>query len=285
MNLGLHSRSHGSHCFPYCRAEFSHRIPADSAFTILELLVAMAVFMLMALMVVGLVDGTMRIASQAQRRIGADSGTRQALDRMTADFTHAIVRADLPFRIEKNNGNDSITFFAQAEGYSAGRGISMIGYRVTTNGLQRGAEASGWTSHAIGFTTLSNAATNTDYLKIDDSNFETVATDVFRIELAFLMGDGAISNSVGTNVVSVASSPRTPTIITIRGVIVGVAALDARARKTLTTEPFLDDAAPGRTTGSNDILTGWDTRLTGTNLPQQVRESFRIYQRTLLLNN
>jgi len=53
------------------KAGFSHRTPAAGAFTILEMLVAMAVFMLMALMVVGLVDGTMRITSQSQRRIAA----------------------------------------------------------------------------------------------------------------------------------------------------------------------------------------------------------------------
>jgi type II secretory pathway pseudopilin PulG len=267
------------------KAEISHRSPADGAFTILEMLVAMAVFLLMALMVVGLIDGTMRITSQSQRRISADAGTRQALDRMTADFSHAIVRADLPFRIEKNDGNDGITFFAQAEGYTAGRGISMIGYRVMSNSLQRGVEAIGWTGNALGFTTLSNAAANTDYLRIDDTNYETVATDVFRLEFAFLMGDGAISNAVGTSVVSVASSPRASTTNTIRAVIVGVAALDARARNTLTKDLVFSDAPSGRTTSSNDILTGWDAPLTDTTLPQPVRESLRIYQRTLLLNN
>ena len=251
------------------KAGISHRSPADGAFTILEMLVAMAVFLLMALMVVGLIDGTMRITSQSQRRISADAGTRQALDRMTADFSHAIVRADLPIRIEKNAGNDNITFFAQAEGYTNGRGISMIGYRVTNN--------------VIEFTTLSKAATNTDYLRIDDTNYETVATDVFRLEFAFLMGDGKLSNAVGTTNVSVASSPRASTINSIRGVIVGVAALDARARNALTTGPVLPDAASGRTT--NDILTGWDAPITDTSLPQPVRESLRIYQRTLLLNN
>jgi hypothetical protein len=273
------------------KAGISHRTPADGAFTILEMLVAMAVFLLMALMVVGLIDGTMRITSQSQRRISADAGTRQALDRMTADFSHAIVRADLPFRIEKNDGNDSITFFAQAEGYTPGRGISMIGYRVMSNSLQRGVEATGWTSNAIGFTTLSIARTNTDYLKIDESNYETVAPDVFRLEFAFLMGNGVISNAVGTNsaysantyVASMASSPRESTTNTVRGVFVGVAALDARARNTLPIGPVLPDRF--KDSSNNDILTGWDAPITDTTLPQPVRESLRIYQRTLLLNN
>jgi len=257
------------------------------------MLVAMAVFMLMALMVVGLVDGTMRITSQSQRRITADAGTRQALDRMTADFSHAIVRADLPIRIEKNAGNDNITFFAQAEGYTNGRGISMIGYRVTNNVLQRGVEATGWTNNVIKFTTLSKAVTNTDYLKIDEANFETVATDVFRLEFAFLMGNGVLTNTVGTNtntspnvyVANMATSPRDSTTNTICGVIVGVAALDARSRNTL---PSTDTAQELRlqfpdATSGNEILTDWDC--TSTSLPQPVRESLRIYQRTLLLNN
>ena len=273
------------------KAGISYRSPADGAFTILEMLVAMAVFLLMALMVVGLIDGTMRITSQSQRRISADAGTRQALDRMTADFSHAIVRADLPFRIEKNDGNDSITFFAHAEGYTNGRGISMVGYRVMSNSLQRGAEAIPWTGNTnMMFTTLSNALTNTKYLTISDTNYETVAPDVFRFELAFLMGNGVLSNAVGTNsgstyVASMASSPRASTTNTIRGVIVGAAALDARARKMLpstNTAQELMGQFPDATSG-NQILTGWDC--TSTNLRQPVRESLRIYQRTLLLNN
>jgi hypothetical protein len=259
----------------------SHRTSADGAFTILEVLVAMAVFLMMALMVVSLVDGTMRVTSQSQRRINADDGTRQALDRMTADFSHAIVRADLPVRIEKNASNDSITFFAKAEGYSPGRGISMIGYRVSTKGLERGAEATGWTNSALGFTTVSAAIANPTYLQIADTNYETVAPEIFRLEFAFLMGDGAISNSaVGSSVVSIASSPRTSTTNTIRGVIVGVATLDTRVRKMFPNPLVFPDAA-----NNVDILSGWNANISNASLPLPVRESLRIYKRTLLINN
>ena len=261
----------------------------------------MAVFLMMALMVVSLVDGTMRVTSQSQRRINADDGTRQALDRMTADFSHAIVHSNLPVRIEKNTNasNESITFFAKAEGYTTGRGISMIGYRVTTNGLERGAEATQWTNSAVGFTTVSAASTNLTYLQIADANYETVAPEIFRLEFAFLMGDGATNIAVGNistysnNVylASMASSPRTSTNnTTIRGVIVGVATLDDRARKIFpSTLVFPDalsfpDAPLGRTT-NNDILTGWNANITNTSLPLPVRESLRIYKRTLLINN
>jgi hypothetical protein len=255
----------------------SHRTSADGAFTILEVLVAMAVF----LMVVSLVDGTMRVTSHSQRRINADDGTRQALDRMTADFSHAIVRADLPVRIEKNASNDSITFFAKAEGYSPGRGISMIGYRVSTKGLERGAEATGWTNSALGFTTVSAAIANPTYLQIADTNYETVAPEIFRLEFAFLMGDGAISNSaVGSSVVSIASSPRTSTTNTIRGVIVGVATLDTRVRKMFPNPLVFPDAA-----NNVDILSGWNANISNASLPLPVRESLRIYKRTLLINN
>jgi type II secretory pathway component PulJ len=268
--------------------------PADSGFSILEILVAMAVLMLMALMVVGLVDGTMRITSQSQRRISADAGTRQALDRMSADFARAIVRSDLPIRIEKEAGNDSITFFAQADGYTAGRGISKIGYRVANNSLQRGAESTGWTNNAMGFTTLSIALADPNYLTIADSNFETIATDVFRLEFAFLMGDGTITNAVGTNtgstyVASMATSPRSATTNTIRAVIVGIATLDARARRMLPSTNTVQELMgqfPDATSGSaieHDILTGWDC--TNAALPQPVRESLRINQRQIRINN
>jgi hypothetical protein len=95
------------------------------------------------------------------------------------------------------------------------------------------------------------------------------------------MGDGAISNSaVGSSVVSIASSPRTSTTNTIRGVIVGVATLDARVRKMFPNALAFPDAA-----NNVDILTGWNANISNASLTQPVRESLRIYKRTLLINN
>lgn len=267
------------------------------AFSLVEVLVAMAVFLFMAVMVASITGGVSQIAGQSQRRMSVDGGVRQSLSRISADFSRAIIRSDLPFRIEKKPGNDSLIFLAAAEGYSAGRGITMLGYQVANESLQRGAEATTWTSNgssALSFTSVTNAAASSSYLTIDSANYEILEPDIFRMEVAFLMGDGTIQSTVGTNagsttyIASFASTPRTASSNAIRAVIVTVAAVDSRARKLMTPSEYsqLADNFSDATVGS-DPLTAWKGYLTNSPvvLPQQFREGIRIYQRYIYIDN
>jgi type II secretory pathway pseudopilin PulG len=267
------------------------------AFSLVEVLVAMAVFLFMAVMVASITGGVSQIAGQSQRRMSVDGGVRQSLSRISADFSRAIIRNDLPFRIEKKPGNDSLIFLAAAEGYSAGRGITMLGYQVANESLQRGAEATTWTSNgssALSFTSVTNAAASSSYLTIDSANYEILEPDIFRMEVAFLMGDGTIQSTVGTNagsttyIASFASTPRTASSNAIRAVIVTVAAVDSRARKLMTPSEYsqLADNFSDATVGS-DPLTAWKGYLTNSPvvLTQQFREGIRIYQRYIYIDN
>ena len=267
------------------------------AFSLVEVLVAMAVFLFMAVMVASITGGVSRIAGQSQRRMSVDGGARQSLSRISADFSRAIIRNDLPFRIEKKSGNDGLMFFAAAEGYSAGRGITMLGYQVTNASLQRGAEATSWTSNgtsALSFTSLTNAAASNSYLLIDSSNYEILEPDIFRMEVAFLMGDGSIKSTVGTNagsttyIASFASTPRTDSSDVIRAVIVTVAAVDSRALSLMTSSEYTQLAENfSDATAGSDPLTSWKGYLTNSasGLPQPAREGIRIYQRYIHIDN
>lgn len=267
------------------------------AFSLVEVLVAMAVFLFMAVMVASITGGVSRIAGQSQRRMSVDGGARQSLSRISADFSRAIIRNDLPFRIEKKSGNDGLMFFAAAEGYSAGRGITMLGYQVTNASLQRGAEATTWTASgatALSFTSVTNAVSSNSYLSIDSSNYEILEPDIFRMEVAFLMGNGVITNTVGTNagsttyIASFASTARTESSNAIRAVIVTVAAVDSRARALMTPSEYsqLANTFSDATAGS-DPLTAWKENLKNSisGMPQTARENVRIYQRYIYIDN
>jgi hypothetical protein len=114
------------------------------------------------------------------------------------------------------------------------------------------------------------------------------------MEVAFLMGDGTIQSTVGTNagsttyIASFASTPRTASSNAIRAVIVTVAAVDSRARKLMTPSEYsqLADNFSDATVGS-DPLTAWKGYLTNSPvvLPQQLREGIRIYQRYIYIDN
>jgi prepilin-type N-terminal cleavage/methylation domain-containing protein len=267
------------------------------AFSLVEVLVAMAIFLFMAVLVASITGGVSQVAGQSQRRMSVDGGVRQSLSRISADFSRAIIRSDLPFRIEKKPGNDSLIFLAAAEGYSTGRGITMLGYQVANESLQRGAEATTWTSNgssALSFTSVANAAASSGYLSIDSANFEILEPDIFRMEVAFLMGDGTIQSAVGTNadsttyIANFASTARTVSSDAIRAVIVTVAAVDSRARKVMTSSEYsqladkFSDATPG-----SDPLTSWKGYLanSASGMPQAARETVRIYQRYIYIDN
>ena len=267
------------------------------AFSLVEVLVAMAIFLFMAVMVASITGGVSRIAGQSQRRMSVDGGVRQSLSRISADFSRAIIRNDLPFRIEKKSGNDGLMFFAAAEGYSAGRGITMLGYQVTNASLQRGAEATTWTASgatALSFTSVTNAVSSNSYLSIDSSNYEILEPDIFRMEVAFLRGDGVITNTVGTNagsttyIASFASTARTASTNAIRAVIVTVAAVDSRARALMTPSEYSQLANNFRdATAGSDPLTAWKENLKNSisGMPQTARENVRIYQRYIYIDN
>ena len=267
------------------------------AFSLVEVLVAMAIFLFMAVMVASITGGVSRIAGQSQRRMSVDGGVRQSLSRISADFSRAIIRSDLPFRIEKKSGNDGLMFFAAAEGYSAGRGITMLGYQITNASLQRGAEATTWTpsgATALSFTSVTNAVSSNNYLSISSANYEILESDIFRMEVAFLMGDGSIKSTVGTNaggtsyIASFASTARTVSSDAIRAVIVTVAAVDSRARELVPPSEYsqlaniFSDATPG-----SDVLTAWKENLKNSisGMHQAARENVRIYQRYIYIDN
>jgi len=71
---------------------------------------------------------------------------------------------------------------------------------------------------------------------------------------------------------------------TLRAVIVGIAALDERARKLVTTAPEALVTNFPDASSTNEILTGWDGFLSDSDLPQPARQSLRINQRAIPIN-
>jgi type II secretory pathway pseudopilin PulG len=249
------------------------RIRRESAagFTILEILVAGAVLVIVALVLMELTESTMKVTNWSHRRMAADAGARQALDRIGADFDRLVYRTDLPDLIEKNGGNDRLLFFTQAEGYEGDRGVSLVSYDAPESALRRG---------ALGFT-WSNVSGSAGPLKfnaaavaaIPPGNFEVLAEDVFRFEVAFLLTDGSLVKQAD-RLVADSSGPA------VQALVVGLVALDRSARKLLTADQeqvlaaSFADAADGK-----DLLQQWEGALDGKDLPLPALNAVRVYQR------
>lgn len=108
------------------------------AFTLVELLVTLAILTALLVSVAQMVNTTSSVTSGSGRRLDADAQARVVFERMATDFGNMLKRADVDTFFYKAAGNDKIFFFSQAPAYydsavAAGvkSGAALVGYRVT----------------------------------------------------------------------------------------------------------------------------------------------------------
>jgi prepilin-type N-terminal cleavage/methylation domain-containing protein len=134
---------------------------AANAFTLIELMVSIAVLGLLGGMVMQLLASATRITSNSRRVGDCDTEARFALDQISADLSRRVRRPDVDAFVAKLKGDDRLYFFAETPGYSPNLSsqdrstISLVGYRLQVPSeaggrylLQRYARALPWTSTA-----------------------------------------------------------------------------------------------------------------------------------------
>jgi hypothetical protein len=126
-----------------------------NAFTLIELLISLAVTAMIILMVAQLMNSATAVARTGNKHIDTDTQARAVLDRMALDFAKMLKRADIDYYVKapigyKNpkahgngqklktgeQGNDSIAFFSQVPGYYPSTvsqsPVSLVAYRVNS---------------------------------------------------------------------------------------------------------------------------------------------------------
>jgi len=269
------------------------------AFSILELIVAMALFAMVAIVAVSIVDGAMHMTKSSKLRMSADAASREAFDRMAADFSTQLQRKDLPDVVEKRTGNDRIFFHAQVDGASGDRGLSVVNYLVSDypaladpdknfgdRVLLRGVSGTDWSGTESLVFDATNAA-----MAVDQGTLEVAAPEVFRLEVVFLMADGSLlasppTPSVGTNANLLRSTNGVPSSQQVVAAIVGIASLDSKARLLLPPNGMetLVELLPDGVSGTDDLLAQWKGALDGSDLPRPILNGVRFYQRYFSLH-
>jgi len=120
-------------------------------FTILELLVAMAVLALLVAMVAQLTDSTSAMTTGSRRRMNADAQARVVFDRMASDLSGMVMRPDLDAickglstasgPILMTEANDALYFLSRAPGFFDSQSLSaaqksdlaLVGYRINSD--------------------------------------------------------------------------------------------------------------------------------------------------------
>jgi len=244
-----------------------------SGFTLIEVLVSTALLTLLLVVVASLTSDTASISTSSQRKLTAAASARQVLDRFSTDISTALMRADLPQKMEKNEGNDVIGFYAQAQGYQGDREISRVEYRLVGDELLRGATGFAWEG---GTDTVDWGAST--FTSPGSGDFEILGRGIIRFEYLFLLKDGTMAGSVSS-------------LTEAAAIIVGVVAIDSQALALMdgndpaASAQQLADLFPDISVGvaTQDIYTQW-TRLMnqpgfGSGFPSAVLSGMQVYQR------
>lgn len=271
------------------------------AFTLVELLVSVAVLAIIVLFVSRMVDSAATITTTGNKRMDSDSQARPVLDRMAADFAQMVKRTDVDCYVKSSlnaePGNDVIAFFSTVDGYyptpSFNSPISLVAYRINSdntsapyNKMERMGKGLLWNSALpspaslrFGVGTISNTPDWSAAISssVADSDYELIGPHVFRFEYFYVLKTGQISSSPGPN-----------SFQDVSAITVSLATIDPKSRVLLTDNQIT--TLPGRLKDFDpsqpfaDLATSWQSTLDGiTDMPRPAIAGVRVYQRTFYL--
>jgi prepilin-type N-terminal cleavage/methylation domain-containing protein len=277
--------------------KFHPHSPRKQAFTLVELLVSLAVLSILVLILAQVVSLTGEAISINSKKLTAAAQARAFFDRFAIDFAARPQRPDLRMTFAQNNNNAFIQFYSAAGGYGAAtpRQLSWISYgisspKTTTSNtanagpdcLVREADAADWVAGAgtpvlfAPLTSLLPAAPAPNAL-----NADVLASGIFRMDFCYLLKDGSLSTTP-----TIPNAPNLPNDYSqVAAVVIGVAALDNRSLNILSNAQVTQLAGdlPATTTGQ-DPLSNWTATMAvptfGAGIPHQVVQNIRLYQRT-----
>lgn len=281
------------------------RVPG---FTILELLVAMAVLAMLVLMVSQLVQSGTAVIAGSRKNLGADAQAREVFSRFALDVAQMVKRPDLDAVFSDQPGNKKVFFYSESPGFASSATnlstLSLVGYRVgATTGIERLGKGLPWSgSGGVTFLTYTNSiATNAlpastmagtwpavigtapDY-EGTDADYHPLAQGVFRLEYFFQKKDGSYTLARDQN----------QGFRDVSAIVLALAVLDGDSSKIATDTSKLAEALPGPTAANltnnilpaelwQDIVNNSAAFASSAGIPQAAAARVRIYQRAFPL--
>jgi len=251
------------------------RIPrkrARQGFSLVEMLVAIAVLTLMTLLLAQMFSSVSRTWLGGQARVDNFSKARVLLDLACEDLRSGVFRPDLAAFPGTN-----LTFYTRRPGFQSGAGdlrdVSLVSYVTQPDGtLLRGDLAVAWTNNAS-----SISFGNTNALPHASSvTARDMASGVLGFRVLFIGTNGGLTSTY---------APANG----LRGFSVGLAVVDGGTMKKLTS-PQLDTlraGLEGALSGTNSIRADWENHLqSGLNwqsYPKDLGSGLRIFERYVSL--
>lgn len=260
----------------------SHRL---AGFTLVELLVAGAVFILMTTVILQLFGSVATTSNVSQRRLDILKQATSALDRLAFDVRNHLRTGGVTLLVRKDAdgvGNDEVVFAAPVSSYAQTgneRQMAIVRYGIaarpqgsvdltgwsTEDGFSREIEPLQWADQVEAKLTAAGAS------GFSATGSQQVAPGVIRLEVAFQLWDN-----------SIVSTPPAD-MLQARALVVAVVALDKKAANSLSASEL--KALPARFgNASNNQRPSENWQGTLGDLPAPVRETLHVYEKTIPLS-
>jgi hypothetical protein len=285
----------------------------DCAFTIVELLVSVAVLVVLVLLIGRLFSSAATVTTSGNKRMDAEAQIRPLFERMAVDLSQMIKRSDVDYYLKSSantqSGNDQIAFYSAANAYypcsscPSPSPISIIVYRINAeNQLERGAKQLPWNGVAstpstsqiamvfglaggdngnlpVSINNIWAAATNSN---ADIDYYDLIGPYVFRFEYYYLLKNGSLSTTPWD------TSGHISGMQDVAAIALAIAAIDPKSRVLISDSQLttlvgrLPDFSASMKPG--DLLNQWQSALDGTSdMPRPAIQGVRIYERYFYL--
>lgn len=251
-------------------------------FTILEMLVAVAVLAVVVVIAFQVIGMSWRMVMSDNKRIDALTQARQALDRFGLDWNARVTRDDVGVNFLSQAGNDQISFVSHMPAPSGDRAMAVVDYQVNSadNGsdtfrLERGALGFNWNGASPTFSFPMNTLPT-----LQSTDRQSLSPGVFRLKFALLTRESATSAPALVN-------GSITTLTNVAAVVVAVGVIDERSRKLLSADQLrqLATALPDPPASNPDALATWQVAINNpefaknAGIPPTVVPGIRVYQR------
>ena len=282
-------------------------VDPSKGFTLLELLVALAVLSMVVMLLLQTISSTSKASGSTKRHLDMDAEARSIFDRVQADIDSMVIRQDIDalFLGLPQDGtaggdhNDQFYFYSQTPGYAARTNglssVSMVGYAVTNQQLARLGMAKSWDD--LPFLTPNVSVTGFDPTNLPQclgsaaNYWHVIGPSVFRMEIGLMM-KGATTNADGSvnysNSYASLSNPSFPRhgMANVAGVVVALGLLDPQSRMSVQPSQMsnLASVLSDCLTNGGIPMNNWETNLALSNgIPPILANRVMLYIRNFPL--
>jgi type II secretory pathway pseudopilin PulG len=276
---------------------------SEYAFTLVEMVVSIAVLVFLVLLITRLVNSATTITTVGHKRMDTDAQARQLLDRMALDFDKMVKRSDVSYWVKCSGDtmsggtsgvNDRIAFFSAIPGYLASTqqgypsNIAVVAYRVNADPSPSNSSYNRVERMGKGLN-LNGAYTGlTPLLFLDSTSAPTTTIDAIWPSATKPYPDPSYTDPdyevigpqvfrfeyyylLTTGVLSAGpwTNASVPTIRDVAAIVVDIAAIDPKSKVLLTDAPTQITTLIGRlpdyapTMVPGQLLAAWQTALDG----------------------